>query len=124
MYFQDIFDAYYPPAAAAAAHCPREPAETLAGGSSLARLVAGIHRQAVAPRGYRFAANIGAADRERALLALRYATGPGEVLLEPSAVDDAGNPVAGLALYVRYSIDEPRAFWAMFDTLGESRAAG
>ena len=100
-----------------------ESGENSADVSSLERLVASIHRQARAPRGFRFVANIAAADRERALLALRYGADAGTILLEPSAVDEAGSPVEDLALYVRYSAPEPRAFWLLFHALGDRDAA-
>jgi len=89
----------------------------------LERLVAGIHRRAVAPPGYRFVANVAADDVDRAMRIVRQVTIAGELRLVPSAVDAVGDPVPGAALYVREHLPEPEAFWAAFGAPDRSHAA-
>ena len=91
--------------------------------SSLERLVANIHRRAAAPRGYRFVANIAVADFARAVRAVKLTETIGEVRLITPAVDDAGNHVPDIALYVRNHLPEPEFFWAMFHSLDQQHAA-
>jgi len=91
--------------------------------SPLERLVAGIHRRAVAPPGYRFVANIAAEDVDRARRTVRQVTIAGELRLVDSAVDAVGNPVPGAALYVRDHLPEPEAFWSVFGAPDRSHAA-
>lgn len=94
-----------------------------ASASTLEQLVASIHRHTTAPDGYRYVANIGAADLGRALLAVKYASIAGELRLIASAVDNAGNPVSDIALYVRDHLPEPESFWSAFHSPTQSSAA-
>jgi hypothetical protein len=89
----------------------------------LERLVAKFHRRAVAPRGYRYVANLGATDLERALLAIKYGSGDGELRLVTPAVDSAGNPVPDFALYVRDHLPDPTSFWLLFHSAAQTNAA-
>src|SRR5437764_376568 len=91
--------------------------------SPLDLFVARIHRGAAAPHGYRFVANVDAADLWRALFAVKYASRTGELRLITPAVDNAGNRVPEIALYVRDHLPEPESFWSMFYSLGQSNAA-
>ncbi len=91
--------------------------------SSLERLVANIHRRAAAPRGYRFVANIAVEDFARAVRAVKLTETIGEVRLITPAVDDAGNHVPDIALYVQNHLPEPEFFWAMFHSLDRQHAA-
>ncbi|MBL9215620.1 MAG: hypothetical protein JNG83_09105 [Opitutaceae bacterium] len=91
--------------------------------TSLARLVARIHRRAAAPLGYRFVANIAAANLARAVRAARATNVAGEVQLVASAVDDNGRPIAAVAVYVRANLPEPKAFWTAFHVRARDRAA-
>ena len=91
--------------------------------SALERLVAGLHRRAAAPRGYRFVANIAVEDFARAVHAVKQVAIVSEVRLITPAVDDAGNMVSDIALYVRDDLPAPEAFWAVFYSLDEYHAA-
>ena len=91
--------------------------------SPLERLVASIHRRNIAPQGYRYVANIDAADLARAMLAVKYASIAGELRLITSAVDNAGNAVSDIALYVRDHLPEPESFWSAFRSPVQSSAA-
>ena len=91
--------------------------------SPLVRLVASIHRRAAAPRGYRYVANIAASGLAHALIAVKQASSENDLQLITPAVDDAGNPVSDIALYVRDELPDPAAFWSAFQSLGHSHAA-
>jgi hypothetical protein len=90
---------------------------------SLSRLAARIHRCAAAPQGYRFVANIAASALARAMLAVKYSSITDDLRLITPAVDDAGNHVDDVALYVKKQLPDPTVFWAMFDSASESSAA-
>jgi hypothetical protein len=91
--------------------------------SSLERLAARIHRCAAAPEGYRFVANIAASTLARAMLAIKYCSGGDSLRLITPAVDDAGNPVDDIAVYVKAELPDPGAFWSMFHSASETTAA-
>jgi hypothetical protein len=91
--------------------------------NALTRLAARIHRCAAAPQGYRFVANIAASALVRAVLAVKYTAGVEDVRLITPAVDEAGNPVDDIALYVRDELPDPTTFWAMFHSARETHAA-
>src|SRR5262245_3815424 len=88
--------------------------------NSLERLAARIHRSAAAPQGYRFVANIAAAALAHAMLAIKYSSGGEDLRLITPAVDDAGNPVDDIALYVREQLPDPTAFWTLLHSTTES----
>ncbi len=90
---------------------------------SLSRLAARIHRCAAAPQGYRFVANIAASALARALVAVKYSSTSDDLRLITPAVDDAGNPVDDIALYVKNQLPDPAAFWTMFHSGSETSAA-
>ena len=91
--------------------------------SSLGRLVARIHRRAAAPLGYRFVANIAAPNLARAVRAAKATNVAHEVRLVTCAVDDAGNSIAAVAVYVRANLPDPKAFWSAFHARAQHRAA-
>jgi len=91
--------------------------------TALERLVARLHRTAVAPRGYRFVANIDVVDFTRAVRTVGQVAVAGELRLITPAVDDAGNPVPDVALYVRDHLPEPEEFWHAFQLLCDRHAA-
>ena len=85
--------------------------------------MARIHRSSVAPWGYRFVGNIDLADFTRAVRAVRQTATTGDLRLITPAVDEAGDPVPDVALYVRECLPEPEAFWKAFHALGQRHAA-
>jgi hypothetical protein len=89
----------------------------------LQRLAARLHRHAVAPRGYRFVANIAAAQLQYAVRAIRRVSVAGELQLRTPAVDEAGQPVLDAALYIRTHLPEPVEFWTVFRSLSHRHAA-
>lgn len=86
--------------------------------SALENLVARIHRRHVAPRGFRFVANIDLTDFSRAVRAVRQSPVASALRLITPAVDDAGQPVPDGALYIREGLPEPESFWILFHSLG------
>lgn len=91
--------------------------------NSLERLAARIHRCSAAPQGYRFVANIAASALSRAMLAIKYCSAGEDLRLITPAVDDAGNPVDDVAVYVKDQLPDPAAFWVMFHSATETSAA-
>ena len=86
-------------------------------------LVASVHRRALAPRGFRFVANLDLSDYERAVRAIRQTPMARTLRLVTPAVDAAGRPVPDVALYVRADLPEPESFWIIFHSLGHDDAA-
>lgn len=91
--------------------------------NSLSRLAARIHRCSAAPQGYRFVANIAASALAQAVLAVKYCASTEDLRLITPAVDDAGNAVDDVAVYVREELPDPTLFWSMFHSVNHTNAA-
>jgi hypothetical protein len=74
-----------------------------------------------APDGYRFVANIPAADLDRALRASRIAAPSGELRLVLIACSELGLPLKGAALYVLNRLPDPAFFWNLYQALAPSQ---
>lgn len=99
-------------------------ARPLDSSSLVGRLLAPLHRTDDSQSGYRFVANIAAADLDRALQAVKMVAPGGEIRLVLIACSELGLPLKGAAVYVLNRLPEPESFWRMFHSLAAAPDAG